>query len=133
MMLIAISVIACAIMLIALAGLISKGGQELDKAPFRESWKKIVIRAKEESGYEISIINADKLLDAALKKRRYKGDTMGERLISAKDVLTKRQQVWNAHKLRNRIVHDENIRLDKRKVYEALSGFESALKDLGAL
>jgi hypothetical protein len=133
MLAVLIATIAGAIILFALFGLVTRNGQEIDKTPFREAWQKIVERSKDDAGFEIAIINADKLLDVALRKKRYAGQTMGERLISAKQDLTKRQQVWNAHKLRNRIVHEENVRLDKKRVHEALAGFESALKDLGAL
>lgn len=128
-----IAVIAAGIVLFALFGLVGKSTPQLDKGPFRESWKKINSRASQEDGWEISIINADKLLDVALKKRKFAGETMGERLIAAKNVLSRRQAVWEAHKLRNRLVHEENVKLDKKKVAEALRGFESALKDLGAL
>ena len=128
-----IAILAGAVVLISLFGLVGKNIPQLDKGPFRESWKKIIERSNDESGWEIALINADKLLDVALRKRKFKGETMGERLISAKNSLSKRQAVWEAHKLRNRIVHEENVRLDKKRVHEALKGFEVALKDLGAL
>jgi len=128
-----IAVVAAVIVLFALFGLVGKNQPALEKGPFREAWRGIVEKAGNESTFALAIINADKLLDSALKKRSFKGETMGERLVSSKNVLSKRQRVWEAHKLRNRLVHEEDVKLDRKKTLEALKGFESALKDLGAL
>lgn len=133
MLTLALAVIAAAIILFALFGLVGKNQPGLEKGPFREAWRGIVEKAGNEATFALAIINADKLLDGALKKRNFKGETMGERLVSSKNILSKRQRVWEAHKLRNRLVHDENVKLDRKKTLEALKGFESALKDLGAL
>ncbi len=127
------AVIIGVIVLFALFGLIDRNQQSIDKKPFREAWMSILDKANNESTQALAVINADKLLDAALKRRGFKGETMGERLISAKTSLRKRNAVWEAHKLRNRLVHDEKVRLDRKRVKSALKGFESALKDLGAL
>ncbi len=81
----------------------------------------------------MAIINADKLLDEALKKSHYKGKTMGERLVSAQHQLGDNDAVWNAHKLRNRLVHEDMSKLKEREVKHALVGFRGGLKDLGAL
>lgn len=128
-----IAVVAGAIVLFALFGLVGKNQPALEKGPFREVWRDIMVKASSEKTYALAVINADKLLDTALKKRSFKGETMGERLISAKNTMSRRQRVWEAHKLRNRLVHEENVKLDRKKTLEALKGFESALKDLGAL
>ena len=128
-----VAIIIAGISIIALIGLVGQNTPELDKTPFREAWKIVAIKARQEQTWEVAIINADKLLDAALKKKGYKGSTMGERLINAKKILSNRSAVWEAHKLRNRIVHEESIRLNEKRVDESLKGFESALKDLGAL
>lgn len=126
-------IIIAGISIFILVGLVGNSTPDLDKTPFREAWKSIATKARHEQTWDMAIINADKLLDMALKKKGYKGSTMGERLISAKRILTNRNGVWEAHKLRNRLVHEDNVRLNENRVYEALKGFESALKDLGAL
>jgi hypothetical protein len=121
------------IIIFILIGAIGHPAVDLDKEQFRTAWKSVVQKAQHQQTWEISIINADKLLDAALKKKGYKGSTMGERLISAKKALSNRNTVWESHKLRNRLVHEDTVRLNEAKVYETLKGFETALKDLGAL
>lgn len=133
MLTLVLAIIAAVIILFALFGLVGKNQPGLEKGPFREAWRGIVEKASSETTYALAIINADKLLDGALKKRNFKGETMGERLVSAKNILSKKQRVWEAHKLRNLLVHEENVKLDRKKTLEALKGFESALKDLGAL
>lgn len=128
-----VSIIIVGIALLALIGFVNQKTPELDKTPFREAWKKVIEKSHNENTWELAVVNADKLLDLALKKRGFKGATMGERLISAKNSLSNRSAVWNAHKLRNRIVHEESIRLNESRISEALKGFETGLKDLGAL
>ena len=47
--------------------------------------------------------------------------------------LSDNDATWFAHKLRNRLVHESNVRLRKRDVQKALAGFRQGLRDLGAL
>ena len=81
----------------------------------------------------LAIIDADKLVDEALKKLHFNGKTMGERLVAAQRSLTNNDSIWYAHKLRNRLVHEPNVRLKKSEAQMALTGFRQALRDLGAL
>lgn len=128
-----VAILLFAIILFTLISLTNKKAPELDKDAFRKSWVSILEKAKNPHTQELAIINGDKLLDLALKKSGFKGETMGERLISAKNKLTNRNAVWEAHKLRNRLVHEENVHLDRQKIERTLKGFEVALKDLGAI
>ena len=81
----------------------------------------------------LAVIDADKLLDEALKKKHFRGKTMGERLVSAQRSISDNDGVWYAHKLRNRLVHEPNVKLKKNEAQNALAGFKKALQDLGAL
>jgi hypothetical protein len=107
--------------------------KRINQAYFQNSWAKLLERVKTPEGMVLAVIDADKLLDEALKKRHFKGKTMGERLVSAQRTLTNNDSVWFAHKLRNRLVHEPNVRLKKTDAQNALAGFRQALKDLGAL
>ncbi len=55
-----------------------------------------------------TLIDADKLLDYALKTRGIKGDTMGHRLKNAKHLFDANtyNHAWESHKTRNRLVHE---------------------------
>jgi hypothetical protein len=105
----------------------------LNQEYYQTRWSELLTRVKTPDGMALAIIDADKLLDDALKKRHFKGKTMGERLVSAQKNLSDNDAVWFAHKLRNRLVHETNVRLKKRDVQKALSGFRQGLRDLGAL
>lgn len=104
----------------------------LDQEYFREQWATLLARVKTPEGMMLAVIDADKLLDEALKKRHLRGKTMGERLVAAQRLLSDNDAVWYAHKLRNRLVHEPNVRLKKREAKDALAGFRQGLRDLGA-
>lgn len=83
--------------------------------------------------YPAVVIDADKLLDKALCELGTKGNTMGERLRTAKDRFTQLNSVWHAHKLRNQLVHEHGYRIEYRQARHALDVFKQALIDLGAI
>jgi hypothetical protein len=110
-------------------------GKQLDVDRYRTSWMTIeqqLVRGEEISGHLV-ILNADKLLDQALKQRGFKGDTMGERMKSARDTWTSANDVWGAHKLRNRIAHETDIKVSYDTARRALGAYKRALKDVGAI
>lgn len=80
-----------------------------------------------------AIIEADKLLDKALKKRSFRGKSMGARLVNAQRLFSDNDAVWYAHKLRVKLQQNSKRSLKQEDVKEALIGFRQALKDLGAL
>ncbi len=76
------------------------------------------------------ILEADKVLDAALSLLGYSG-TLGEKLKKAGPRFRNLNAVWSAHKLRNAIAHDLDHRLTSEEASRAMRGFHSALRDLG--
>lgn len=107
--------------------------KKLNSDYFQDQWQQLQSLCKSKETWPLAIINADKLLDEALKKLRFRGKTMGERLVAAQRSLSDNDSVWYGHKLRNKLVHEQNVLLKERNVKEALIGFRQALKDLGAL
>ncbi len=105
----------------------------LDQTYFHEKWMELLSRVKTPEGMVLAVIDADKLLDEALKKCHYRGKTMGERLVAAQRDIRDNDAVWYSHKLRNRLVHEPNVRLKRREAQAALAGFKQGLNDLGAL
>jgi hypothetical protein len=99
---------------------------------FQAKWQEAQSFCKAKESWPLAVINADNLLDEALRKRRFKGKTMGERLVSAQHELTDNDAVWYGHKLRNRLVHETDVKLKQGDVKKALVGVRQALKDLGA-
>lgn len=105
---------------------------KLDKEYFQLHWAELLARVKTPEGMMLAIIDADKLLDEALKRHHMKGKTTGERLVSAQRMISDNDAVWYAHKLRNRLVHEPHVRLKKSEARNALAGFKQGLMDLGA-
>ena len=110
-----------------------KLAKPLNREYFENKWSELLAMVKSPEGMVLAVIDADKLLDEALKKRGYKGKTMGERMVAAQRDFTSNDSVWHAHKLRNRLVHEPNVRLRKSEARSALEGIKRGLKDLGAL
>jgi hypothetical protein len=104
----------------------------LDAVYFQNKWKEAQSFCKDKATWPLAIINADKLLDEALKRRRFRGKTMGERMVAAQRELSDNDGAWYAHKLRNRLVHEADVKLKEGDVRKALVGIRQALKDLGA-
>lgn len=87
------------------------------------------------SHFASAIVSADKLVDHVLKLKGFNGETMGERLKSAQNSLSPRvyNGLWNAHKLRNSLVHEVHSEVMSFQVKEALGQFKDALIELGGL
>lgn len=122
-------------LLFAVITLTKKGAIQLDVDKYRVKWMAIEQQLKkdQESSYHMTILNADKLLDHALKARGIKGETMGERMKNARETWHDANAVWSAHKLRNQIAHEADVRIDYNDTRRALAGFKQALKDIGAI
>jgi hypothetical protein len=105
----------------------------LDKVHFTKSWQELQKNCKSRKTWPLAIVDADNLLNEALKQHRYKGKTTGERLVAAQHTLSANEAVWFGHKLRNRITNEDVRKLKKQDILDALNGFRQALKDLGAL
>ena len=127
-----IIIIVAAAVLLALISLIGRAKPRcIDKLYFKNEWSDIIDLQKDYKTRPISIVNADKLLDEALKGLSFRGGTMAERLISAKGRLKDRDAVWAAHRLRNKIVHDSLHEPTEKEVKIALDGYRKAFRDLG--
>lgn len=129
-----IGIIVIGIVLLTIIASTRKKVPGLDQEEFRSKWLKIEGSVlDDEASSHLAILNADKLLDAALKARGFRGETMGERLKSARTSLSNNNAVWAAHKLRNQIAHESDVAIKSKTVRYALQAFKKALKDLGAL
>lgn len=116
---------------IATAG---KRRSKLDREYYRAQWQNIEqLQNQGGSGWQLAILEADKLLDQALKAAGYPGQTMGDRLKDARSAFRSNDHVWQAHKLRNRLAHETNVQLNSIVVSRALRQFKAGLKDIGAL
>ncbi len=128
----AVAVTAGAILLILATALV-----KLIRRPkgryFSNEWKKLQARCADKEQWSIAIFEADELLDKALKKRKIKGKTTGERLVSAQKMFSDNDSAWFGHKLRKKLEEKPDTKLRKQDVKRALLGLGQALRDLGVM
>jgi hypothetical protein len=101
-------------------------GREIDK--IINFWKEIEALAQQHP--EQAILKADKLLDHALKMAGFSG-TLGEKMKKARSVFRDNDGVWSAHKLRNQIAHEIDVKVSVSQAQTGLRQFKKALSDLG--
>lgn len=110
----------------------------LDKKFVQEKWMEI------ETTYSLggpshmknAIMEADKLVDHVLKAKGLPGQTMGERMKTAKRFFTHYadyDNLWFAHKVRNNIAHEAGHDLNVGEAKRAMEYFKKSLRILGAL
>lgn len=107
--------------------------KRLKQDVFDQKWAELQQYCKDKNTWPKAITEADALLDRALKKRKFKGKSRGERLVSAQRILNNNDTVWFAHNLYKKIIAEPDVRLKEDDVKTALVGFRQALRDLGAL
>lgn len=96
-------------------------------------WQKIISKTEGESegDFKLAIIEADALIDIILKRKGYPGENMAERL---KSILPKNlpslNQLWEAHKTRNRISHEPSFSLSKKETIRLLKIYKQVLQEL---
>ncbi len=106
----------------------------LSREQIKERWQEILkVSESGTMGAKMAIMEADKLLDGALKSLSMSGDTMGERLKFAGYKYPELRNVWNAHKLRNQLVHEATFEISHGQAKGALRDFEKALKAIHVL
>ncbi len=91
----------------------------------------VLVKGKSPSQLKQALITADKTLDAALKDIVL-GDTMGERLKNAKDKFDRAtyNRIWDAHKLRNSLVHEAGFEPGYFTLDGAITNIRMALRKL---
>ena len=114
---------------------IFKRRRKLNVDKYTARWKELQSYCSSRKTWPQAIIEADELLSDVLKRKGYKGKTVGERLVAAQHDLSSNDTIWVGHKLRSVM---EQAELDVRKLKKkdmviALAGFREALRDLGAL
>ena len=102
------------------------------KKTFKQ-WAKVLKRLEtgKEADYKLAVIEADGLLNDILKKMGYKGETMAkilEQLDST--VLPDIEQIWEVHKIRNKVVHDPDYELSLEQARKVLGIYEKSFRTL---
>ncbi len=96
-------------------------------------WENILkrIASANEADYSLAIIEADNLVDDALKKMGILGDTMMERLEALNpSEVPSLFGVIDAHRIRNNIAHTPGFKVSKDEVRALMSNYERFLTEL---
>ncbi len=76
------------------------------------------------------VLEGDKLLQLLLRKSGYSGD-LGAMLKRAGKLFDNTQALWDAHKLRNRIAHELDIKVEPLQAKHSLAAYRKAFLTLG--
>lgn len=90
----------------------------LRKAHLREAWEEAV----EGKDPAKRVLEAEKVTDAILKALGFAG-TFAQKLQHVGPRLKNVDDIWHAHRLRNRIAHEMNVRVSREQSDRALQAF----------
>lgn len=96
-------------------------------------WQRIRarLRTANESEYKLAIIEADGILGNTLFRLGFTQSTIAERLKQVNAaIIPNLDQIWEAHKTRNNIVHDPDYRLSMEEANRILRYYEETFKGL---
>jgi hypothetical protein len=129
---IVVIVIVLMVLIVVSSVVFKKHPRKLKTNDYVQKWKRLQRFCSNRKTWPKALMAADKLLDSALKKRRFGGKSMGERLVSAQHSLTNNDSIWFAHNLSKKAI-DDSTRLKEVDVRNALVAYRQALQDIGAL
>lgn len=107
-----------------------------EKEKMSQKWKDITNKAVShiESDRKIAVIEADKLIDELIKRIGFKGKDMGDRLKQINpNQISNINDIWQAHKIRNNLVHDAYFKLAENDTNYVMRVYENTLKELDIL
>jgi len=111
------------------------GMSQTDKAKIQSMWNNVemLMADNNEASWMKAVFEADKALDYTLSVRRVMGANLGEKLKNGKSIFNNVQSAWDAHKLRNRLAHEMDVRLARHEAEQAIGLFKDSLRQLGGL
>ena len=98
-----------------------------------KQWGRVAKRLekKKETEYKMAIIEADNLMEEVLRKMGHKGETIKDLLeqVDSKTI-PNIEEVQQAHKFRNNVVHDPDYELTYEQAKKIISIYEQTFRDL---
>lgn len=109
---------------------------QLEREKFQRKWKSVIekLELRDEENLKSAVVEADQLLDEALKKLKCFGETISDRLkkLPPKS-LSNLDEIKKAHELRNNVVYEDDFQLNFDDARKAIKTFEKAFKELEML
>ncbi len=100
---------------------------------FTKQWEALVLRleAGSQEEYKLALIEADNLLDEAMRRVGYAGQSLSEKLAKLSPVmLSNVKEAEEVHQMRDTIVHDPNFVLTLDQARKAMAVYEKSFQDL---
>jgi len=92
------------------------------------------LRSGDETDLKSAIIEADKILDEVLKIGGYMGRNADERLTQVGPAqLSNISDVWSAHKIRNRILKEEDFHINKQEAELIINIYKKAFQEFALI
>ena len=129
------TILVIGLIVFGIVALTKKSGRSLNVEKYQTRWLAIEssLKPEQDASYSLAILNADKLVDSALREKGFAGNTMGERMKVANNLWKNPDHIWGAHKIRNRIAHEPDVHITHDIAARSLVAYRQALKDLGAI
>ena len=106
----------------------------LRDAILKDRWEDVMkkVATGKEDAMKLAIIEADKIVDDALKQMGLPGEHMADRMqeLPAEEVRTL-PRLWRAHRLRNNLVHTPGFLVTAEETRKAIADYEAFLKEVG--
>ena len=103
-----------------------------DRSAITNRWQEIEKLMNQDRAKE-AIFEADKLLDFVFQASRLRGETFADRLKSGEKLFRNYQDVWTAHKLRNKLAHEFDFQHSPREAKSAIDTYDQTIRRLIAL
>ena len=83
---------------------------------------------------KIAVIEADKLVDTVLRRAGLDGASMADRIRKTEKMVSRNvyQSMWDAHKVRNELVHEVDRHVNEYGSRDAINKMRNYLEALGA-
>lgn len=106
-----------------------------ERGVIQKQWAEVetLMHRGDPTSRRLAVIQADMVLDLALKAKAFPGTTIGERLKFATRKYRDLRQTFWARTLRNKLVHEAGVELNVREAKSAIAEFRKALRTLGAI
>jgi hypothetical protein len=106
---------------------------ETEQTRVREMWNNVdlLMADEREASWVKAVFEADKILDYVLNLKNVAGANLGEKLKNGKSLFGNVQVAWDAHKLRNQLAHEVDVKLARHEAERAIRFFKDSIGQLG--
>lgn len=135
MILMLVGILVLALGILWLVGRTGRRVSEKEREKASATWRYVneLMTSEDDHAWTKAIFEADKLLEWSLGLTGVSGKGLGEKLRNGRKSIRNIDDVWNAHKLRNRLAHEMNMQINKYEAVNAVKSFETAIRNLGLL